>query len=75
MNLYTTAAAAEKIGCTPRTVQRLAKQHDIGARFGHALTFTATQVRRLKTLCREKPGNPNGFAAWNLRRAAKQLEK
>lgn len=75
MNLYTASAAAEKIGCTPRTVQRLAKQHGIGARFGHALTFTATQVRRLKTLCREKPGNPNGFAAFNLRRQAEKTGK
>lgn len=73
--IYTAATAAEKIGCTTRTVQRLAQQHGIGSRFGHALTFTATDIRRLKTLRREKPGNPNGFAQWNLRRAEQKSGK
>ena len=52
------AEAAHRIGCSIRTVQRVAGRHAIGARLGPALYFSQQEIARLRALVRAGPGNP-----------------
>lgn len=58
-NLITTSQAAEQIGCVKSTVTRACGKHKIGTRPGREILLTPADVRRLRKLIQEGPGNPN----------------
>ena len=57
MKLFSTAEAAKKIGCSPRTVHRIAAKLGI-PKVGNACVFTATQVKQIAAQANDGPGNP-----------------
>jgi len=57
--LYTSAEVAESLGCHSRSVQRAARNHNIGQTVGRALAFTDTDIPKLRAVILRSPGNPN----------------
>lgn len=56
--LLSAAEVAPRIGCSRRTVTRLAGQHGIGQRVAGVLVFGARDIARLREVVRPGPGNP-----------------
>lgn len=58
MSLIGTREAARRLGCSRRTVSRVAAQHDIGQRVAGVRVFGARDLARLREVVRPGPGNP-----------------
>jgi hypothetical protein len=60
MKLYSITDAAQEIGVHKSTISRACAKHGFGTRIGAAgVALTEAEVKRLRTLCPGKPGNPN----------------
>lgn len=72
--MMTARQAAEAIGCSHRTVQRVSANHDIGTQLANgARIFDEADVEKLRGLCRTV-GNPN-FVIGNFYRKKKMASK
>lgn len=57
--VYSCAEAADKIGCSRRTIQRRAADLSVGAIIGVSLVFTDAEVNQLAAVINPgQPGNP-----------------
>lgn len=54
----TTTEAARILSCSPETVLRACKRHQIGQRETCGWILTADDIERLRPLIRSGPGNP-----------------
>jgi hypothetical protein len=74
MQIYSSKTAAAKIGCSERTISRLAGQNNVGQLLSGRLIFDDSDLSRLKNLL--KPvGNPNFSKIKNDKKPAKTREK
>lgn len=73
--LYSAAQAATEIKASKRTVARLCQTHKIGKMVGNSLILTDDDVKALEAKFQGKPGNMQGFAAFNAERAKKATRK
>lgn len=74
MHQLNTTTAAAQIGCTPRTVRRLAGQHAIGQRVGRDWIFTAADVAKLRRQYAKNIAPPAAEMARRGRRRWKNLD-
>jgi len=62
---YSTRQAAEKLGCSAKTISRAAKRSGIGIYYvgGRLAALAPADLTALKPLIHETSGNPNWIAA------------
>lgn len=65
MGYYSTRQAAEKLGCSAKTVARAAKKGGVGIYFvgGRLAALAPADLARLRPLIHETSGNPQWIAA------------
>lgn len=59
INLTTSLDIAKDLGVHRLTISRIARDNEIGRTIGSTRVFTATEVRKIKKLCKISKGNPN----------------
>lgn len=73
--MLSTSQVAALIGCHRVTVTRAADRLGVGTRVGTYRAFTEAEVESIRTVVREKSGNPKGWQQANLRRAEKKSSR
>jgi hypothetical protein len=58
VKLLTSADVAERCGCIPDTVTRVAKANGVGTVVGRVRIYSEADVRRLRELIQDGPGCP-----------------
>ncbi len=57
--LATALEVAEKIGVHKSTVNRIARDHQLGKPMGNQRVYTASDIAKIKRFCKFSKGNPN----------------
>lgn len=60
--MLSTRQIAAKIGCSNRTVQKIAAQLGVGQLVGNSLAFTEQELPKIQAEYHGKAGNPNMIA-------------